>query len=259
MKIPVLLVALAFGHVIQSTSSVAAEKMTLRADLWCPYNCEPKGKDGEGFLVDMMREIFKDTEYQIDYEIAPWTHAVAQTRTGKFNGVIAVADTDSVGLVHTEKAQIISVTCAYGLRSSQKSIKRAEDLRQFKSIGSSKDYSYGAHADEVLRDPKMRAKVFPLGGENPLGANIRKVLDGKIEVVLEDVNVMEYQIATMGLDKIKNLGCTEDRVNLWIGFTDPKINPRSKSWVEALDKGQARLEASGKLSEIYKKYNISPR
>jgi len=240
-----------------SPCATAAEVLSLRADNWCPYNCAPNDPAAEGILVDLMRDAFSSKGYRIDYDILPWTQAVADVRTGRFNGALAVAGTDSVGLLHTVKAQMITINCAYGLATSTVKISKASDLKILKSIGVAKDYSYGAATDRVLHDPSMKSVVIPLGGDSPLQTNIRKVLDGKIDAFIEDINVMDYQISTKNLTNLKSLGCTEDRDNLWIGFT--ATNPKAKEWIEILDKAQTAFEGSGKMNAYYKKYGIKPR
>lgn len=232
----------------------AGETLTVRADSWCPYNCEPRSKPA-GIMIEMLEEIF-GKNMTIDYQVIPWTQAVADVRTGRFDVVLAIAESDSVGLIHTEKAQAVSINCAYGLESSKIQIASSKDLRKLQKIGVAKNYSYGEATDAVLKEPSMKTKVSSIGSSDPLPVNIRRVLDGKIEAVLEDENVMSYQIKLKNIKGLKKLGCTEDRTNLWIGFT--ASNPKSKEWVDALDKGQSKLENSGKLSEIYKRYDMKP-
>ena len=234
------------------STMVLAENMTVRADSWCPYNCEPKSAT-PGVLIDMMQEVF-GKDFTIAYEVMPWTQAVADVRTGQFNAVVGVAEADSAGLLHTQNPQMISVTCAYGLEKSKTVIKSGNDLRKLKSMGVAKDYSYGPAADKVLHDPKMKSKVQPMGGDEPLATNMRRVADGKIEALLEDDNVMTYQMKQKKVTNLKKLGCTEDRVPIWIGFT--ATNPKALEWVDKIARGQTALESSGNLAKIYDKYSI---
>jgi len=230
------------------------EVMTVRADTWCPFNCVPNSEK-PGILVELMQYAFKDS-YSIDYQTLPWPQSVADVRSGKFNSVIGAAGPDAVGMTHTERPQILSITCAYALESNKKTISKAKDLLRLSSIGTTKDYSYGTETDKALKDPKLKNKVKPIATDDALAVNFRRVLDGKIEAVIEDINVVSFQLKDRKISGIKNIGCTEDRVPLWIAFTE--TNPKAKAWTEKLDKAQAELEKSGKLAEIYKKYGVEP-
>jgi polar amino acid transport system substrate-binding protein len=239
--------------IISSMQVAMAETMKVRADKWCPYNCDPKIPT-KGILVEMMQIIFAKDGNTLDYDIMTWAEAMAQVRTGRFDAAIGIGESDSVGMIHTSIPQMISITCAFGLNNSKISIHKATDLKKLKSIGVIKDYSYGEQTDAVLKNPDMEKKLKAIGTDDALAANIRLLLDGKIEALVEDINVLSYQLSLRKITKIKNLGCTEDKNSGYIGFT--KTNPKSKMWVEMLSKGQAELEKSGKLSEIYGRYGI---
>jgi ABC-type amino acid transport substrate-binding protein len=182
----------------------------------------------------------------------PWPQAVADVRSGRFNAAIGIAGPDAVGMTQTEKPQYMSITCAYSLNKSKKIINSAADLKKLKTIGTVKDYSYGENTDKVLTSSEMKNKVTAIGTDDALSVNIRRLNDGKIEALLEDNNVMSYQLKKRNITNIKKIGCTEDRVSIWIGFTES--NPKSKSWIEILNKTQDELEKSGKMAEIYNQY-----
>jgi polar amino acid transport system substrate-binding protein len=234
-------------------NSFAENIITARADIWCPYNCAAQ-EVAPGILVEMMKIAYEKAGYKIDYNTMPWPQAVADVRTGKFDSAIGIAGPDAVGISHSAKPQMISITCAYALNNSKKSVKSAKDLLKLNSIGTVKDYSYGEQTDKNLILPQMKAKVTAIATDDALKVNIRRLLDGKIEALVEDINVMNYMLSKLKIDKIKNIGCTEDKSLIWIGFTE--TNPKAKEWVELLDKTQDELEKSGKLDEIYHRYNV---
>ena len=237
-----------------ASSTASAEVLRARADSWCPYNCEPSSET-PGVLIELLQESFKGTGYAIDYSILPWSQAVAEVRTGKYDAIIAAAKEDLAGMIHTDKPQVIQKSCAYGLSSYKRTVTKANDLKKFKKLGSVKDYSYGDITNKVLSSPAMQMVLSSIGGDDPVGTNLRRTLDGKIDAFLENEDVVTYYLKEHKIDNIKKLGCTEDSLALWIGF--PASNPKSKAWVSTLDAGQAVLEKSGKMAVIYKKYGIT--
>jgi polar amino acid transport system substrate-binding protein len=199
-----------------------------------------------------MQIVFAKDGNTVDYDIMVWSEAMAEVRIGKFNAAVGIADGDSIEMIHTVTPQSTSYTCGFALNSSTKTINNAKDLIKFKSIGIIKDYTYGVHADKVLTS--MKKKVIAISSDDALAVNIRRLLDGKIELLVDDPNVISYQLKNRKITNIKKLGCTEDKNYTFIGFT--KSNPKSKGWVEILSKGQAELEKSGRMSEIFIKYGI---
>ncbi len=248
------LYAICFLSIISLPINTYAEKIiSARADIWCPYNCMAKD-EAPGILVEMMKLAYEKAGYKIDYNTMPWPQAVADVRTGKFNSVIGIAGPDAVGISHSIKPQMISTTCAFALNNSKKIVTTAKDLLKLNSIGTVKDYSYGEQTDKTLILPQMKGKINVIATDDALKVNIRRLLDGKIESLVEDINVMAYMLNKLKIDKIKNIGCTEDKSLIWIGFTE--TNPKAKEWVEMLVKTQDELEKSGKLDEIYHRYNV---
>ena len=103
----------------------------------------------------------------------------------------------------------------------------------------------------------MKKILSPIGGEHAVETNLRRVLDRKIEAFMEDSKVVEFYLKSNNITNVKELGCTEDRMPLWIAFT--ATNPKSKGWVSTLAAGQAALEKSGRLSEIMAWYGITKK
>jgi hypothetical protein len=66
---------------------------------------------------------------------------------------------------------------------------------------------------------------------------------------------MANVIKKLNLTKIKSIGCTEDKAPIWIGFTEK--NPKAIEWVNILKKTEEELDKSGKLTELFKKYNAT--
>ena len=233
---------------------VKAETITARADKWCPYNCDPKSSN-PGVLVELMQFVLTQNGNTLDYDTMSWAEAMADVRTGKYNAAIGIAEADSVEMIHTVNPQSTSSTCGFALNNSAKTIRNAHDLIKFKSIGTIKDYTYGEQTDKMLNSSELKKRVMAMGTDDALAVNIRRLLEGRIELIIDDPNVIYYQLNNRKIKNIKKLGCTEDKNYAYIGFT--KSNPKSKIWIEMLEKGQEYLVKSGKMREIFRKYGIN--
>ena len=59
-------------------SNVWADVITLRADEWCPYNCQPKSQN-PGFIIEIAETVFKKAGHTIDYQVMPWARPRSET------------------------------------------------------------------------------------------------------------------------------------------------------------------------------------
>jgi polar amino acid transport system substrate-binding protein len=75
-----------------------ADVIRLRADLWCPYNCEP-GADRPGYMVEIAREVFAAAGHEIEYRTLNWVRSLEEARHGTVDGVIAATAVEAAGFV----------------------------------------------------------------------------------------------------------------------------------------------------------------
>ncbi len=118
-----------------------------------------------------------------------------------------------------------------------------------------KDYGYGDVVRKYIQDNKGMARtIFEATGTDALPQNIRDLIAGKFDVVIESRPVMDYTIMRLGLsDKVKWVGSLpQDPV--FVAFSPAK--PASRALAQQYDSGIARLTASGELEAIYKAYAL---
>jgi polar amino acid transport system substrate-binding protein len=60
----------------------------MRADTWCPFNCEPGAKD-PGIFIEIAEYAFSKKGHKIDYKTLSWGRAVAEVAAGHINAAVA--------------------------------------------------------------------------------------------------------------------------------------------------------------------------
>ena len=45
----------------------AADTISIRGDMWCPVNCDPKA-ERPGYMIEIAREVFEPKGHKIDYQ-----------------------------------------------------------------------------------------------------------------------------------------------------------------------------------------------
>ncbi len=242
-----LILALSVGF-WSSLAVAAGEQVKLRADMWCPYNCSPTDKDRPGFLVEVAQAAFKD--YQVDYQLQPWSRALHDAERGVIDGVIGASEGELKDGLYPKKALGMQRTCVYTSAKSSLVYSSAKDLEKSK-VAVILDYVYADAINDFIKTHK--SNIDAIGGDNALELNIKKVEAGRADALVEDQNVMNFQMQKLGKN-LRLAGCEKPN-GLYLAFGSK--GPKSKKLLEILDQWTIKAEKSGELSALKKKYSMA--
>jgi len=234
-----------------------SETITVRSDNWMPFNGDPEDPF-KGYIIDLMKEIYEPQGITIDYKLLPWNRALNGCQAGEIGAVVGAYAEDVEGFVLPKEAVDYSAEAFFKLRGNSWEYQGIASLES-QSLGYILDYATNADLIKYIDKHKKDAKVQLVGGDNPLEMNIKKLLAGRVTVVLENYSVIKYKLAEMNLgdDKVTFAGYIDDvKRPMYVAFS-PKV-ANSKKYAELFDKGFKQLKASGKVNEIRKRYNMDP-
>ncbi|MBF0302673.1 MAG: transporter substrate-binding domain-containing protein [Desulfamplus sp.] len=235
---------------------VFADVITLRADNWYPYNGEPDSEK-PGYIIEIADYIFKKAGHQIDYKLLNWARTCREVESGKWNG--------AVGGSYKETPDCIFPEEELGIMRNTFYVKKGETTWRYSGIeslklvkvGIIKDYSYGNdELNDYLKTEKSNL-VQVVYGDNPLASNIKKLLTGRIDVLIEDKFVLEAVAHKMGvLRDVEIAGelSTNESDYVFIAFSPN--NPKSKEYANLITEGVREMRANGKLKEILSSYGL---
>jgi len=235
-------------------STALSETITIVADDWCPYNCEP-GSDSPGYIVEVAREIFTSAGYRLEYKYVPWARALKEVKKGTYDGAIAATPKELPNAVFPDEKLGYYANDLIIRNGDKWQFNTIDSLSQVK-LGAIKNYNYGKSLDTYIETNKNTFSVQVLTGNNAVERNLNKLLQNRIDVYLEDRNVAFYTAKKMDiLDKIA-IGGTEGKpISMYIGFS--AANPESKKYAHLLSEGIKKMRKSGQLAKILKKYGVS--
>ncbi len=244
-----------FGLLLSHIHTINAgdlKPIRLMADEWCPYNCSPQ-KD-PGYAIEIFREIFLK-KYDVDYKVTDWTLAIDWTRSGKNEVLVAATPGDAPDFIYPKESIGLSRLCFYSNHNIRWKYKGLPSLKNIK-LGVIKSYSYGEKLDQYIEENKNNnQKIDYTFGDFPLKEVSNKLLNNKIDLFVENENVMLHYLKQNKQDKLfKNIGC-EDPLKLFMAFS-PK-DPNSLKYSQEFDAGIRQLRKSGRLYEILHKYSVS--
>lgn len=231
-----------------------SETLTFKADVWCPFNCEPKGEH-QGYLIDLAKAALEPLGNKVDYSTLNWARAIVDTRDGKYTAIVGAAKSDAPDFIFPGTSLGLARNCFYGKKDATWTFKGIDSLKEI-TFGVVKDYTYEDGIDEYIKtNIKDSKKIDVVAGDNPLELNLKKINAGRITAFLEEDSVLHNYLFRNKLseDTIKNLGCVKES-DIFIGFS-PK-NPKSAEYAKAVASKLEVMRKDGSFSKILAQYGI---
>jgi polar amino acid transport system substrate-binding protein len=241
--------------VVWCPAAVFSETISLHADEWCPYNCQP-GAEKPGYMVEIAQSIFRPLGHMIDYETTNWSRSIMLARAGRIHGIIGASKSETPDLVFPDietgyAGGAFFIRRGFGWRyAGDKSL---DDV----ALAVIQDYGYG-RLDDYIETHRNTPRVITTAGENALELNIKMLLKGRVDVVLETEAVFRNTASEMGvMDRLEFAGSdgeTGEPNFIYIAFAPN--NPDSLRYAKQLSRGIRELRKSGQLADILKKYGL---
>jgi polar amino acid transport system substrate-binding protein len=253
---PAAAAALAVVSIALTAAAARADTIKLRSDEWCPYNCVP-GSEKPGYAVEVAREVFGQAGHEVDYQVLGWARSIADARAGLYAGVIGAVRADAPDFVFPQASIGLSAR-GYAVRKGTPfRFESAEGSLRGMVLGAISGYGYETEIGDYIQAHKDdRSRVQFASGDTALAQNLKKLVAGRVDVVIDDANVLRGAIADLGLgDSVAVTGDEMGPVEIYIAFSP--ADPRAAEHATLLSEGIERLRASGRLAEILARYGLA--
>ena len=232
-----------------------ADVISVRADTWCPYNCDPKS-DRPGYMIEILKETLGKNGHTIDYKETNWARAIAESRAGKFTAIVGAAKSDAPDFIYPDLALGKGSSCFFTLPKTEWKYEGIASLDSI-TVGVIRDYSYDGDAFDAYtkNNIKKNKRIDMVSGEQPLERNINKLKTGRIQALIEDATVFKYvnTLSKAPLDT-KNVGCVKV-APVYAAFSPAQ--PHAAAYAKIVSEGLAEMRKSGKLKQRLAKYNLT--
>lgn len=231
----------------------SADTITLRADEWCPYNCDPKS-DKPGYMIEIAKAVFEKAGHKVDYQTLPWTRTLREVENGVFDGAVGAARGDAENFVFSESNLGLASSTFFVQKDDTWNYEGIASLEKI-NLGVIRGYSYGDELDSYIEANKDKpTKVQVASGDNALQTNFKKLSVKRMDAVVENANVADFKLKEMGMEgKFRKAGKLEPD-EVYIAFSPAKET--SKTYAKLLDDGIEELRKSGELAKILDKYGL---
>lgn len=236
---------------VQTQTPISApEKVTLRADDWCPFTCVEKDAGGKkGIISDIAEEALKAKGYNVEYKVINWARALDGVQKGQFNALLGAYKDDVPGFIFPKDAQYNSKDCFWVREGEAWKYSNYESLKG-KKIGVALGYGYGASFDAFKETAAGKKIIQSASGDFPMDQNYKKLMSQRIDGFLENLAVIEFRKKTKPeLGKLVNAGCLESH-EIFVAFS-PVDKQKSEKYKLAVDEF---MKDKAKVQKIYDKY-----
>jgi polar amino acid transport system substrate-binding protein len=227
------------------------EEITIVApDFWCPFSCEV-GKGKEGFTIDILRAIFRPLGKSIRFENLNYSRALLEVRNGKYNATPATFKNEAPDFIYPELPISRNRYCFYtNINHTNWEYAGVTSLAGH-SIGIVQSYSYGTLIDNAI---KTKSAVFEVHSGSDLTYRMaKKVMLNRLEIFVEDENLVNYTMHAKPDIQLKEAGC-ESPTYAYFALS-PKRG-ESQMLAAEFDQGMKRLHLSGELGKILSAYGL---
>ena len=232
-----------------------ADVISVRADTWCPYNCDPKS-DKPGYMIEILKETLGKQGHTIDYQETNWARAIAESRAGKFVAIAGAAKSDAPDFIFPELALGKGASCFFTLPKSSWKYDGIPSLDSI-TVGVIRDYSYDGDAfDAYIKNNSNKIKrIDMISGEQPLERNIAKLKNGRVQAVIEDAAVFRYMNSKSKEPLLtREAGCVKVSP-IYVAFSP--THPQSATYAKIVSEGLVVMRKSGQLKKVLAKYNLT--
>jgi len=236
-----------------SINLLYADSISIAADEWCPHNCDVDAQN-QGYMIDIMKEVFEPLGHTIDYKTFPYSRAIALAKYGKLNAVVGAFAKEVPNFFLTSSELGINTNAYCIVQNNNWKFTGVQSLKNQK-LAILQGYSYGDRLDKYIeKNIKNKNRIIVLS-DNASSVTALKLLKAKrASVYVEDVAVLQYSFLKYGLTKEYKISGTEEPLGLYIAFS-PALDS-SKEYAKILGDGMIKLRKSGKLKEILARYGL---
>jgi len=219
---------------------------------WCPQLCPNESKNG--YVIDILNEIFKNTNYKLNIKTYPWSRAIAMTKRAEVMALLSPAKTEAPTLTYP-KIGIGKQTMCFFVKNNSKWVYKDISSLKNKSIGIAKDTSIEELNKYIHTNPKQ-FQYLPYS-KTYIIQSLKKLDRNRFDTFLFTKNSTLYAINSLGLqNKYKIAGCVSSS-DIYIAFTsDVKFKNDIKQLIAFFDINMQKLKKTKKIDSIMMNYGL---
>lgn len=238
------------------SSSGYTETLRFVAPLYCPFTCDPAKENGKkGIVADIVLEAFSP-HYQVEIHMMPYLRAIQYVKNGEHDGIICYGKEYAPELVSPEIPSISQKVAFWVHRDTPWEYDGYDTLGDI-TIGIVKGYKTGDnYLDNYLNEQDNLKRITKISSTSVTQQGLNMLYRDRFTTFIEGEFTAKYVISKLGYeDELKIAGFLEKPFEIYTGF-NPK-HPKAAQLSKQLEKTLIDVYETGKIYEIFKRYNIA--
>lgn len=258
LKLKVTIVALLLA-LTTPLSAKKIEKTPLKEVIqidaidWCPQIClDPKHP---GYVVELVRKIFENSQYQLNITIYPWSRAIKNVSSGRSDALLSPAKSEAPNLLYPKFPVGYQQMCFFN---------RYESFWHYDGVNSLKGMQIGIAIDTSIEELNGYVKSNPWQfqfqpyHERYLAQSIAKLQKDRMDAFLFTKNSTLFALHKLQKQgDIKVAGCVS-KAPIYMAFTPSDIK-RNKitSVMTVFDNNLNALKKTQYIKKLMASYHLS--
>jgi polar amino acid transport system substrate-binding protein len=206
-----------------------------------------------GFSIEIVKAAAEKLDWQISFEVMPFSRQMAETESGKTDALIAVLKTDAPHFVYPSQQIGIASNCFFKRAGTSFYFPDRKTSLDNYRIGVTNGFTYGLIDDYIAENSARNIVTLSGEDEKVLPRLIKMLEEERVDVFIEAETVVNHYIQQNNIPNVVNAGCTLI-LDAYIGFAPN--NPKSILRAARFDKAVDELRREGKIADILSKYNV---
>ncbi len=238
----------------EKQKSINGKILVFCSDPWPPFANNINDTE-EGYLVELVRKIYEPLGYNVIYINKPWARCIEEAENGTVDSALSASPNEAPGLIYPKTAAANQRSSFFTLNDSKWTYKDINSLKNIK-LGIIKDYMYDDRIFEYIKKMSGSNKIFEVTGNDGLRRLIEALFQKRVDVIVENREVMYYTLAKMGVDEkaVRFAGFASENAPLYVPFSPKRKD--SGYLAQEFDKGFKKLSENGEVDKLMNKYNI---
>lgn len=253
MKSLILLLSLVFSPYIYSQDK--REVLKVSAIDWCPQICPNKesGSKGDGYLVELLREIFKESKYDLKFEYTPWSRAISNVKQGISSILLSPSKEEAPSLIYHKEPIGYQTHCFWKLKREPWSFSGIDSLKNHRIV-IYRDHSYHELLNDYFNRYSSDNYIEISYDSRYIDRAMNLLIKKRATSFLFTVNSVIYHQDIRQLDLLEIDSCIK-KDELWLGLS-PFNKKKSEELKAIIDKRLGPLKKSQRYRDILEKYKI---
>ena len=230
--------------------------LVFASDEWCPYVCFESTR--AGYLVDLVHAVFEAPARPVEIRRMSWLRAIREAEAGRIDGVLGAAPGESDLLLYPERPAA-GDPVAFAIRNDDPwTFSDPKDLAD-RRIGLAQGYRFGPVLDEALSLGSAPTRgIEPLATDRPTWNNLQKLVEGRIDTVLDNGHVLRHEIERSGFFPAVRVVDSGVENRVFIAFANSPEGQALAAHFERAMRSVAGREVRARLEREYGAMDAKP-